>query len=219
MGGVSDERPSMPEQYADPARPGTAPDPVDPLDRAAWPLRTERLLVRRATRADAVATYGYRRLPDVGRWLPYPEPSWAVYEELWCDPERMRHQLAVEHSPEPGGRVVGDLMVRVQDAWTQRGHESRGRGAEAEVGWAFDPAVGGQGLATEAVRGLLGLCFDQLGVRRVVGICFTENEPSWRLMERLGMRREAHLVGDSFHGERGWCDSYSYALLAEEWRG
>ena len=76
----------------------------------------------------------------------------------------------------------------------------------------------GQGLATEAVRALLGICFDQLGLRRVVAACFTENEPSWRLMERVGMRREAHHVADSLHRDHGWSDEYVYALLADEWR-
>ena len=49
--------------------------------------------------------------------------------------------------------------------------------------------------------------------------CFAANEPSWRLMERLGMRREAHAVRDSLHRSGEWMDGLTYALLAEEWRG
>ncbi|MEQ4497933.1 GNAT family N-acetyltransferase, partial [Nocardioides kribbensis] len=86
------------------------------------------------------------------------------------------------------------------------------------LGWVLDPAYGGQGLATEAVGALLGVCFDALGLRRVVADCFADNTPSWRLMERVGMRREAHTVGDSLHRSRGWLDGLTYALLAEEWR-
>ena len=49
-------------------------------------------------------------------------------------------------------------------------------------------------------------------------MCFAANEPSWRLMERVGMRREAHNVKDSLHRDHGWQDGYVYALLADEWR-
>ena len=57
-----------------------------------------------------------------------------------------------------------------------------------------------------------------LGARRVVADCFAANEASWRLMERVGMRREQHHVEDSLHAELGWLDGLGYALLATEWR-
>jgi RimJ/RimL family protein N-acetyltransferase len=90
--------------------------------------------------------------------------------------------------------------------------------SEAELGWTFDPAHHGHGFATEAIGAVLRICFDDLGLRRVVAICFTANEPSWRLMERIGMRREARHVKESLHRDHGWLDAYVYALLAEEWR-
>jgi RimJ/RimL family protein N-acetyltransferase len=71
---------------------------------------------------------------------------------------------------------------------------------------------------TEALEEVLRICFDELGVRRVKAECFAFNEPSWRLMERVGMRREAHTVQDSMHRDLGWIDGYSYAILADEWR-
>jgi RimJ/RimL family protein N-acetyltransferase len=89
---------------------------------------------------------------------------------------------------------------------------------QAELGWVLDPAYGGRGYATEAVRALLRVCFEDLGLRRVVALCFYDNEASWRLMERVGMRREAHNVRDSLHRSGEWLDGLVYALLAEEWR-
>ena len=71
---------------------------------------------------------------------------------------------------------------------------------------------------TEAVRELLRACFEDLGVRRVVAHCFAANTGSWRLMERLHLRRETHTVRDSLHRDGEWLDGYSYALLADEWR-
>ena len=43
------------------------------------------------------------------------------------------------------------------------------------------------------------------------------NVPSYRLMERIGMRREAHAVKGALHPSGEWMDGYEYALLAEEW--
>lgn len=104
------------------------------------------------------------------------------------------------------GRVIGDLMVKLGDGWAQREVTEQARATQAEIGWTFDPAHHGRGLGTEAVRELLRICRDDLGLRRVVAACFTDNAPSWRLMERFGMRREAHHVGDSLHREHGWSD-------------
>jgi RimJ/RimL family protein N-acetyltransferase len=110
-------------------------------------------------------------------------------------------------------------MLRVEDPWSQAEVREQARGTQAEIGYVLDPAHAGQGYATEAARALLRLCFEGLGVRRVTALCFADNEASWRLMERLGMRREQHTVRDSLHRDRGWLDGYGYALLAEEWRG
>ena len=39
-----------------------------------------------------------------------------------------------------------------------------------------------------------------------------------RILEKVGMGRGKHGVGDSWHAERGWLDGYTYGLLAETWR-
>ena len=80
------------------------------------------------------------------------------------------------------------------------------------------PAHQGHGYATEALTEVLRVCFEVLGLRRVTAGCFAANEPSWRLMERLGMRRETHTLRESLHRTEGWLDGLEYALLADEWR-
>ena len=110
-------------------------------------------------------------------------------------------------------------MLRVEDAWSQKEVVDQARGRHAELGWVLDPAFVGHGYATEAVRELLRICFDELGLRRVTAICFADNEASWRLMERLGMRRELHAVADALHRSGEWLDTFGYALLQSEWRG
>ena len=184
------------------------------LSAVRWPARTARLTIRPATPDDLDATWTFRRLPEVTEWLTEHLPDRAAYAEKFLDPERLRTTLVVEE----GETVVGDLMVRIGDSWAQAEVAEQARGTQAELGWTIDPAHGGRGLATEAVGEVLRICFEELGLRRVVALCFADNEPSWRLMERLGMRREEHNLRDSLHRSGRWLDGYGYALLAEEWR-
>ncbi|HUN32163.1 MAG TPA: GNAT family N-acetyltransferase [Trebonia sp.] len=184
-----------------------------PLDTLDWPVRTERLLLRRPVRDDLDATWAFRRLPEVHDWLGAATATYDEYRERYLRETRLAAMLVVELD----GRVIGDLMLKVEDGWAQEEVADQAKGVQGELGWAFDPAYGGKGYATEAVRALIGLSFGPLGLRRVVANCFSDNEPSWRLMERLGMRREAHSVRESLHRTKGWLDGLVYALLAEEW--
>jgi RimJ/RimL family protein N-acetyltransferase len=184
-----------------------------PLDRVRWPRHTERLTLRPMTRDDLDAVWRVRRQPACYEWLPAASVELEDLVELFDEPGRLERTLVIELD----GAVVGDLMLRVEDGWAQREVADGAREAQAELGWVIDPAHGGRGLATEAVRELLRLCFSDLGLRRVVAGCFADNTASWRLMERLGMRRELHAVSESLHRSGEWLDGYGYAMLADEW--
>ncbi len=184
------------------------------LSSVRWPVRTERLSLRPATVEDLDATWAFRQLPEVGEWITWASTDREAYAEQYRDPARLASCLVVERDDV----LVGDLMVRIEDAWSQGEVADRAAGVQAELGWTIDPAHAGHGYATEAVRELLRICFEDLGLRRVSALCFADNTASWRLMERVGMRREAHNVADSLHRSGEWLDGFAYALLAEEWR-
>jgi RimJ/RimL family protein N-acetyltransferase len=184
------------------------------FERTSWPQSTERLTIRPLESADLPSTFPYRADPEVARWLPRQPTSWEEYALAMDKPEVLDLTLVVLL----GEEIIGDLYLRVEDAWAQVEVAEVGKGAQAELGWAFAPARHGHGYATEAVAELVRICFEDLGVRRVTAIAFSENTPSLALMERLGMRREAVYVEDSYHRDLGWLDSVGYALLADEWR-
>lgn len=186
----------------------------DALDRVGWPVRTRRLTLRRARAEDADAIFAYRRLPDVDRWLSRRFADVDEWRAHHAEPDRLARTLVAQR----GDEVLGDLYLDVRDGWAQRDVAGRPHDDEAEVGWVLAPRHQGLGYATEAVRGLLRACFEELGLRRVVAQAFAANEPSWRLMERVGMRREGVGVRDSLHRDLGWVDGVSYAILADEWR-
>ncbi len=106
----------------------------------------------------------------------------------------------------PVGRVVGDVGL----CWTSDVHQ------QAEVGYSFHADSRGHGYATEAATVLVGLAFSGLGVHRVSGRIDARNLASAAVLERLGMRREAHLIENEFvKGE--WTGEIVYAVLARDW--
>ena len=86
-----------------------------------------------------------------------------------------------------------------------------------EIGYITHPAHGGQGFATEASRPLLGIAFDGMGLHRVIGRLEPRNVASARVLEKLGLRREAHLVENEWiKGE--WQSELVDAILDRGWR-
>jgi RimJ/RimL family protein N-acetyltransferase len=178
------------------------------------PLRTERLTLRAGTPDDAEPTWGFRRYSSVNEWLAGCPDTLEGYRDLFTRPDRLATTVVVELHD---GTVVGDFMLRRHDAWSQTEVAAQACGQQVELGWVLDPAHTGRGYATEATRELLRYCFEDLRVHRVTAGCFLANQTSWRLMERLGMRCEAHTRRDALHRSGQWLDSLTYALLAEEW--
>ena len=86
-----------------------------------------------------------------------------------------------------------------------------------EIGWVFHPQYHRQGYATEAAAALLQYGFETLNLHRIIATCQPENIGSWRVMEKLGMLREAHFRKVFVVDEATWLDEYLYAMIEEEW--
>ncbi len=181
------------------------------------PLHTERLTLRSATPEDADPTWEYRRLESVNEWLTGCPADLGGYREMFSETGRLANAVVVALGHESDAPVIGDFMLRREDAWAQLEVADQARGKQAELGSVLNPAYSGHGYATEAVRELLRYCFQDLGVRRVTANCFFDNDTSCRLMERVGMRRELHAVQESLHRSGRWLDTVAYAILQEEW--
>jgi RimJ/RimL family protein N-acetyltransferase len=178
-----------------------------------WPVRSERLSIRPAVASDSDALWRYRRLPAVTEWMSTSARDRLDFEQYFTADDRLAKTLVIELESE----VIGDLMLAVEDAWAQTEVRDSALAVQAELGWCLNPDFAGHGYATEAVTELIRICFHDLGLRRVTANCFAVNEASWRLMERVGMRREVHTVRESLHRSGVWHDGLGYALLADEW--
>lgn len=91
---------------------------------------------------------------------------------------------------------------------------------EPEIGWTVHRKYWRQGFGTQMGKALISFGFGTLGLRRIIAGCNARNQASYRIMERIGMRREAHFVkaqlGSSMLNHE-WCDRFQYAILREEW--
>ncbi len=91
-----------------------------------------------------------------------------------------------------------------------------------EIGYVFNPKYYGKGYATESCRAIIDYGFKHLKVRRLIAMCNPDNISSWKLLERLKMRREGHQIKNIYfkedeNGKPIWNDTYEYAVLADEW--
>jgi len=191
-----------------------SPASTPPFERVAWPVRTERLLLRPMTPEDFGRLYEIRAIPEVTHWLTGRPASYDDYVARYGTPERLASTLVME----AGDTIIGDLFLSLATPYSQVEVRDRAMDTEAVLGWLLDPAYAGRGYATEAARELLRICFEDIGVRRVVAGAFADNTASQRIMEKIGMRIEGRAVGASLHRDLGWRDHVDAAILADEWR-
>jgi RimJ/RimL family protein N-acetyltransferase len=181
--------------------------------RPAYPIVTQRLELRPFREGDLDMLCEMDGDPETTRYLYWGPRTRA---EVRTSLARRRKMTAIERQGDglrlavvvkDSGAVVGDVSLY----YVSKEH------GQGEIGFILHPAQHGHGYAGEAVRALIGLGFEELGLHRIVGRCDPRNTASARLMERLGMRREAHLIENEYvKGE--WVGEYIYAVLADEWR-
>jgi aminoglycoside 6'-N-acetyltransferase len=171
-------------------------------------VRTERLILRRFTAADAEAFAAYRSDPDIARYqswdapLPLSEAVQKVEEFGEGDPAAPGwFQYAVDLD----GVLIGDLGLNLDENLMQ-----------AELGFTLASAYQGRGYATEAVRGLLDDVFIERKLHRVSAECDARNAASARLLERVGFKQEGLRLSNSwFKGE--WTDDLLFGLLRSDY--
>jgi RimJ/RimL family protein N-acetyltransferase len=179
----------------------------------AYPLETERLLLRPFTAADLPALLAIHSRAEVARYLYWEPRSEAEVRQalekkvrstaIRADGDNLSLAVALKTSSE----LIGDCTLFFLSSEHRQG----------EIGFLFHPDHQGRGYATEAARLLLRLGFEDLGLHRIVGRLEARNAASARVLGRLGMRQEAHLVENEFvKGE--WQSEMVYAILDREWR-
>ena len=171
-------------------------------------LETPRLLIRRFTPDDWQDLYDYLSQEEVVRFEPY-----EVFTIDDCKLEaakRAADECFWAVCLKNCGKLIGNVYLSKLDYGTWG------------LGFVFNANYQGFGYATEAAQTVVDNAFKNGDAHRVAAMCNPQNEPSWRLLERLGMRREGHLLKNIYFksdhdGSPIWQDTYEYAILNSEW--
>jgi RimJ/RimL family protein N-acetyltransferase len=179
----------------------------------SYPLTSPRLVLRPYEATDLPALHAMFGREDLCRYLPWGPMTLDQARDKLA--QRLRQTgldadgdaivlAAIEAAT---GQHVGEFMLR------RTNEESR----QGEIGWSLHPSAHGRGLATEGARAMLRLGFEEGGFHRITAGSDPRNTASVKVMERLGMRREALFVENWFlKGE--WVGEIVCALLEPEWR-
>lgn len=175
-------------------------------------FETVRLIARPMVPGDLEPFVAYRADPEVARFQGWSDFSLADGRALLTSQEGARlgtpgewYQIALEERS--SGALVGDLASRVS------GSEPR----EMEVGFTLARGHQGRGYGTEALQGLLDVAFGTLGMHRVIAVTDALNAPAAALLERVGLRREAHFHENIFF-KGTWGSEFLFAVLDREWK-
>jgi RimJ/RimL family protein N-acetyltransferase len=176
------------------------------------PLNTERLILRALTASDAGDLFRYRSDPRVNQFQFWVPRSIGEVKEF------LEHAIAKTVGI-PGtwfqlgiclrgsGELLGDCGIHFPE------HEPQ----QVEIGISLAPEHQGHGYASEALRRLFDYIFEEIGMHRVFASVDPANTASLKLLDRLGMRQEAHFV-ESVYFKGHWVDDVIYGVLDREWK-
>lgn len=174
-------------------------------------IESERLFLRQLAGEDAGEIIRIHSIPEVSRyqgWVPETEPEIRSFIERMVKDEFLAPDQWFQFAifSKLGGRLIGDCGVHA-------GAKDR---RQVEVGITIDPEFQNEGFGYKAIKALLDHVFRETETHRVYASIDPRNEPSIRLFEKLGFRKEAHLVESLwFKGE--WADDLIMGILRNEW--
>ncbi len=172
-------------------------------------LETDRILIRRFKKSDWKDLYEYLSDPEVVFFEPYDAFT----------PEEAKKEAAKRAASDSFFAVV----LRSSDKMIGNLYFHEGEFETWELGYVFNKTFQGKSYAYESAKALIDYAFSHGKTRRIIAMCNPENTRSWKLLERLSMRREGtHLQDVSFRnddkGSPIWQDTYVYAILKSEWK-
>ena len=174
-------------------------------------LTTNRLLLRPYQETDWAAAHAYGVIPEVSQFM-----EWGPNTE---EDTRAFIERCVAAAQEPEARGFFFAIVLTSEGTMISGCDigPTNRSHEFSIGYCLHPDYWGHGYTTEAAGCLLRLGFEGLGLRRITSECDPDNVGSWRVMEKIGMRREAQEREAVWFKDR-WHDWLRYAILDHEWK-
>jgi len=172
-------------------------------------IKTERLLLRKFTREDCEDLYVFCGNPEVVRFLSYrPHESVETVKnvlDMWVKSyeNKAYYHWAIVFD----NKVIGNIEAMNMEDDCFRCH----------FGWQLDIPYWNKGIMTEAARAVVDFLFGVVGFDRLQSGCDTRNTGSYRVMEKIGMQREALFRRYIYQKDGSIGDKYIYAIIKSDW--
>ncbi|MEN8904807.1 MAG: GNAT family N-acetyltransferase [Clostridiales bacterium] len=173
-------------------------------------LETQRLLIRKFLVNDYNDLYEYLSLDSTYIYEPGTPISLETTKLMVLKRSRENNFFAVELKSEK--KVIGHIYFQQLEprelmTW--------------EIGYIFNPNYHRLGYATESSKELILYGFNNLNIHRIIGRCNPKNKASWKVLEKLGMKREGRFRENIFfkkdkNNQPIWTDTYEYAILSRD---
>ncbi|WP_243290451.1 GNAT family protein [Bacillus sp. FJAT-47783] len=173
--------------------------------------KTDRLVLRRFSVKDIKSFHLYRSNPKVAKFqswenYQYHEAKSFVNEQMKNNPNQPGTWFQFAIALAETNQLIGDCAL----------HTLLDEPRIVEIGFTLSPKYQGKGYASEAVCALLHYIFNSLEKHKVIAFSDVRNNKSIAVLERVGMRREGHLL-QNYMSKGQWIDEYQYSILKSEW--
>lgn len=172
-------------------------------------IKTSRLRIKILNMNDKETFFQYRSLPEIFQfqsWKPRSiyEVEEFILKNISTTPNKVGTWLQLAICLE-NGQMIGDIGVHFFDEY------------QIEIGYTLSPEYQGMGYALEAVEGIINYIFNTLRKHRITASVDPNNHASIKLLEKIGFRKEGHLI-KSLYMDNQWYDDCIYSILEEEWK-
>ncbi|BCR35255.1 GNAT family N-acetyltransferase [Mariniplasma anaerobium] len=174
-------------------------------------IQTSRLIIEYAQTEDLDDIYEYVSNKEVMKYEREDFPTKAKYEELlnYFIEHKLLYVIRLKDLP----KVIGHIFL---------GKTNPAINNEYNIGYILNPLFHNKGYCSEASKAIINYAFLELHANRVRAACNPENIPSWKVMEKIGLKKEGYfkkrffMKNDEF-GHPIYTDQVMYGIHCSDW--
>jgi RimJ/RimL family protein N-acetyltransferase len=171
-------------------------------------IKTKRLLIRNFMEDDYNDLYEYLSDKETYKFEPGKPITIEAAKNLCKERAKNNKFLAVQLKK----KVIGHIyfgQIKPQNLMTW------------ETGFIFNKKYQGKGYAAESLTAVIEYGFKNMNIHKITAHCSPENVASWKLLERVKMKREGRLRKNIYFNKDEkrnpiWLDTYEYGLLKND---
>ena len=169
-------------------------------------VSTERTIIRNFNPEDYHDLFEYLSLPETYRFEPGAPITLEKAKEITQERSEGNNFFAVVFKPEK--KLVGHFsFFQIEPTYVNT----------YEIGYIFNPKYQGMGLATESGKAFIEYYFAKKNIHKIVVNCNPAHQKSWKLAERMGLKREGILEQNIYFrkigGKPDWQNTAVYGLV------